>query len=70
LGEQKKKNQKRKLADCTFSAKNRSRFPKAQKLASFACSDSPRFFTENFPDFLHAPKVRSESSEVGIYAQP
>ena len=60
LPEQKKKSQKRKLADCIFSAKNGSRFPKARKLASYACSNSPRFFTENAPDFLYAPKVRSD----------
>ena len=63
LPEQKKKNQKRKLADCIFSAKNGSRFPKARKLASYACSNSPRFLTENAPHSLNAPKMRSELSD-------
>ena len=58
---QKKRNQ-RKHADCIFSTKNHSRFPKARKLASSACSNSPRFLTENFPDFLNAPKMRSEKA--------
>ena len=34
---------------------------KARKLANCACSNSPRFLTENFPDFLHATDVRTES---------
>ena len=69
LPEQKKKNQKRKLADCIFSAKNGSRFPKARKLASYACSNSPRFFTENAPDFLHATDVRTESTTQHRFAR-
>ena len=56
-----KKRIKRSAAVCTSSAKNHSRFPKARKLASCACSNSPRFLTENFPDFLHATDVRTES---------
>jgi hypothetical protein len=63
LPEQKKKNQKRKLADCISSAKNGSRFPKARKLASCACSNSPRFFTENAPHSLNAPKMRSDLTD-------
>ena len=63
LHEQKKKNQKRKLADCIFSAKNGSRFPKARKLASYACSNSPRFLTENAPHSLNAPKMRSDLTD-------
>ena len=55
-----KKRNKRSAADCIFSAKNGSRFPKARKLASYACSNSPRFLTENAPHSLNAPKMRSE----------
>ena len=47
---------KRETADCIFSTKNRSRFPKTQKLASLY---SLRFYTENFSDFLYAPKMMS-----------
>ena len=60
-----KKRNKRRDTVCTSSAKNRSRFLNARKLASSACSNSPRFLTENFPDFLHAPDVRT-----GRAAQP
>ncbi|MBO7552984.1 MAG: hypothetical protein J6T82_03000, partial [Bacteroidaceae bacterium] len=35
-----KKRTKRSAAGCIFYAKNRSRFPKARKLASSACSNN------------------------------
>ena len=57
-----KKRTKRRAADCIFSAKNGSRLPKARKLASCACSNSPRFLTENAPHSLNAPKMRSDLS--------
>ena len=61
-----KKRTKRRAADCIFSAKNGSRFPKARKLASCACSNSPRFLTENAPHSLNAPKMRSEATSEAM----
>ena len=61
-----KKRTKRRAADCIFSAKNGSRLPKARKLASCACSNSPRFLTENAPYSLNAPKMRSEATSEAM----
>ena len=40
---------------------------KARKLASCACSNSPRFLTENAPHSLNAPKMRSELTDFLLF---
>ena len=47
--QQKDKEPKRKIADCISSTKNRSRFPKTQKLASLK---QPAFFNGKLSRFF------------------
>ena len=55
------KNEPRKAADCISSAKNHSRFSKRCKTTPFGALICAALLTKNFPDFINASELRSES---------
>ena len=61
LTAEREKNQRERLPTAFFPLKITHVFLKRKNSLR---SNSLRFYTENFPDFLNAPKMRSDNNDV------